>query len=390
MGGRQKLTIASWLLLGSMVPFLVERRYGGWQPAEPPFYIITLVTAGIALWAYFAKRAGWVIALIRAVMQLIAMALLLMEVGGRSGNAAQALQLQGLTSLSIAVASLWLLLDKDARGLVWDKQKEAEAGKEPRTLRPPSVLRDKRVFLGLLGLGLLFGAIEQRFLYGRISIMEWLLRSVYVLGPWLGAWLFAVWGKDRWPITMLGALVGEQLADNVSVLASNGSIEVLIGRTVLPIYSLPALLFGLAFALSVRRSLPVLGIALPLGYGAFRGTSVLLASEGGSIPTSQWLLAAVAGVGIAAVVFLFRDAGAETAAASSQVEKEPEKKGSETKDSKKESNPEKDSKKESNPEKDSKQESETKDAEKKDAGAKAEAKPTEDAKGESGSEGSGS
>lgn len=389
MGGRQKLTIGSWLLLGSMVPFLVEQRYGDWRPAEPPFFIITLFTAGISLWAYFAKRIGWVLAIIRSVMQLIVMGMLLLAFGGHSGTRAQALQLQGLTSLSIAVAALWLLLDKDTRSLVWGARKEGEAGR-PGKVRPPSVLRDKRVFLGLLGLGLLLGAIEQRFLYGRISLPEWLLRSVYVLGPWLMAWLFAIWGKDRWPITMLGALVGEQLADNVSVIASNGSFEALITRTMVPLYSLPALLFGLALALSARRSLPVLGIALPIGYAAFRGSSVLLASQGGSIPTSQWLLSAVAGVGIAAVVFLFRDANAESAAASAQVLKEPEKKDSEQKDSKKESNPEKDSKKESVPEKDSAKESEKKDPEAKDSGGKEEAKPAEDVKVAPGSEGSGS
>lgn len=384
MGGRHKLTIASWLLVGSMLPLLVERSYGDWQPAAPPLFIITLITAGVALWAYFAKRAGWVLALIRSVMQLIVMAMLLMEYAGRSGIRAQALQFQGLTSLSIAVAGLWLLLDKDVRGLVWGARKEGEAG-EPKIVRPPSVLRDKRVLLGLLGLGLVFGAIEQRLLYGRISLMEWLLRSVYVLGPWLGAWLFAIWGKDRWPLTALGALVGEQLADNVSVIASNGSIGALIERTVIPFYSLPALLFGLAFALSARRSLPVLGIALPLGYGAFRGTSVLLASQGGSIPTSQWLLSAVAGVGIAAVVFLFRDAGAESAAASSPTHKDSETKGSESKDSKKESIAEKDSQKELNPETDSKGESVKKDSEKQDPAVKEEAKPAEGAPGAGGS-----
>lgn len=306
MGGRQKLTIASGLLVGCMAPLCFEYRYGELQLSEPPIWIITLITAGVALWAYFGKRAGWVLALIRTTVQILGAALALMEISGH-GTRATVHRLQALSTLALAVAALWLFLDRETRALVWGPAADAR----PPVERPPSWLRDRRLVLGLVGLGAVIAAAEQRLIYEHFSLAEWLLRCGYVALPWLGAWLFAVWGKDRWLVTALGALVGEMLSDVLSVLASGGAVEAALWRLLFPVYSLPALLFGLALGLCARRSLPVLGSVLPIGYALYRAASVFVASSGGAVPVRLWGLALVAGVGVAAVVFLFRSPAAD-------------------------------------------------------------------------------
>lgn len=308
MGGRQKLTIASWLLVACMAPLCFEYHYGEPQLAEPPIWILTLITAGLALWAYFGKRTGWVLALIRATVQILGAALALMEISGH-GMRATVHRLQALTTLALAVAALWLFLDKQTRALVW-----GPADAAPPVERLPSWLRDRRLVLGLLGLGVGIAAIEQRLVYEHFSLSEWLLRAAYVALPWLGAWLFAVWGRDRWSVTALGALAGEMLSDMLSVVASGGSVETALSRLVFPVYSLPALLFGLALGLCARRPLPVLGIGLPIGYALYRAASVYVASSGGAVPVRLWGLSLVAGVGVAAVVFLFRSPAADAPA----------------------------------------------------------------------------
>lgn len=306
MGGSRKLSIACWLLVACMAPVFVEWRYGELQPADPVIWIITLITAGIALWAYFKKRAGWVVAVIRAVLQILVASLALMEISGH-GTRATVYRLQALSTLALVVAALWLLLDKQVRELVWSGAAKSE--EPPPVQRPPSWLAGWRVPAGLGAVALIAAALEQRLLYQHLTLGEWLLRVAYVLLPVLGAWLLAVRGRDRVWLTALGALLGECLSDVLSVLVSGGSLEAAVMRVVLPVYSLPALLLGLAVGLGARRPLPFLAIAVPVGYVLYRTSSTLLASGGGALPVGLWGLSALTGIGFAAVISRFRSAG---------------------------------------------------------------------------------
>jgi hypothetical protein len=296
-----------------MAPVFFEWRYGGPEPADPVIWIVTLITAGIALWAYFKQRAGWVLAVIRAVLQILIALLALMEISGH-GTRATVHRLQALSILALAVAALWLLLDKQVRALIWSGAASAgPAGDAPPPApRPPSWLAGWRLPAGLGAVSLVAAALEQRLLYQHFTLGEWLLRTAYVLLPVLGAWLLAVWGRDRVWLTALGALLGECVSDVLSVLVSSGSAEAALLRVVLPLYSLPALWLGLAVGLSARRSLPILGVGVPVGYVLYRASSVLLASGGGALPVGLWILSALTGVGIAAVIFLFRSARADS------------------------------------------------------------------------------
>ncbi|MFO0576034.1 MAG: hypothetical protein U1A78_18695 [Polyangia bacterium] len=313
MGGSRKLSIACWLLVGCMAPVFVEWRYGELLPADPVIWIVTLITAGIALWAYFKKRAGWVVAVIRAVLQILVAALALMEISG-SGTRATVYRLQALSTLALVVAALWLLLDKQVRELVWGSAAKGEPPAPAPPPRPPSWLAGWRVPAGLGGVALVAAALEQRLLYQHLTLGEWLLRVAYVLLPVLGAWLLAVRGRDRLWLTTLGALLGECVSDMLSVLVSGGGLEAALMRVVLPIYSLPALLLGLAVGLGARRPLPFLGIVVPVGYVLYRTSSTLIASGGGALPVGLWGLSALTGVGFAAVIFRFRSARADTPA----------------------------------------------------------------------------
>ena len=310
MGGSRKLSIACWLLVGCMAPVFVEWHYGDLAPADRVIWIITLITAGIALWAYFKKRAGWVVAVIRAVLQILVAALALMEISG-SGTRATVYRLQALSTLALVVAALWLLLDKQVRELVWGGAAKVDAPPAPPP-RPPSWLAGWRVPAGLGAVALVAAALEQRLLYQHLTPGEWLLRVAYVLLPVLGAWLLAVRGRDRVWLTTLGALLGECVSDVLSVLVSGGAMEAALLRVVLPLYSLPALLLGLAVGLGARRPLPVLGSVVPVGYVLYRASSILLASGGGALPVGLWGLSALTGVGFAAVIFRFRSARADS------------------------------------------------------------------------------
>src|SRR3569832_1361676 len=99
MLARTKLRIACGLLAMRMLPLLVDFAY--WRdpaPAHPAVWSIAAVTALIAWWAARGRRAGWVVALIRALLQTLFMGLLVSNTLSQSAHMTEQLA-QGLASL---------------------------------------------------------------------------------------------------------------------------------------------------------------------------------------------------------------------------------------------------------------------------------------------------
>ena len=270
--GRTALRIACGLLALSMVPLLIDFAY--WrepEPADPVLFVIAILTALIAWWASRGGRVGSWFAIVRAVLQVLLMGLALSSNLSRTRWGRNDAQLvQSLLSLGTSGIALVLLLLPSVRRHV-----RADKAAEPRAERPPSRLGSPRVLGALALVALVVGGIEQQVLYLHLSASEWLLRALYLLLPWAGAWLFARRGRDRAWLTVLGALAGEILSEQLSALTSGAEAAVYVVNVLFPVGSLPALCIGVPLALLAPRGRRRLLLpALALGQLLYRHLSM--------------------------------------------------------------------------------------------------------------------
>ena len=134
-------------------------------------------------------------------------------------------------------------------------------------------------------IALLLGSVEQAWMYGHSSVMEFVVRSVYLVLPWAGAWLLARLGRDRVILTTLGALLGEMASEMVSLVVSGAGVEVVLYKLALPLTDLPALIIGQALAMfGPRRPLWQLGLALPVAQVLYRAATRSLTTPSGTLP----------------------------------------------------------------------------------------------------------
>lgn len=290
MSARAKLKLGSWLLVASMLPFFVEFRWRGAQPAEPIVYIITLITLGIALWTMRGGKVGWVVGLLRGILQTVVMAIGVTALmgGGHSYNRIEQLS-QIWISLATAIGALWFVINTETRTLVWTKQPDASP-------RPPSRLRSPRIAFAIFASALLFGSAEQWFVYQHISALELFLRPLYLFLPWAGAWLLLGRSRDSIGLGMLGAFLGDWLGELLSAVLTASSLERAIAANLLPIGNLPALLLGLALALLLpRRSRTVAVIGMLVAQPLYRQAGLSVAAlfshgDAGSLLSTQSIL----------------------------------------------------------------------------------------------------
>ena len=305
MDAVKKLKLACALLAGSMVPLLVEATWSGFRLSEPIAWLIALVTCGLALWGANQGRVAWVLNLIRAIVQLLVMLAVIQST--HTYNSRGVTQLfQCWLSFGLAASSLWLFLHQPVRALVFAPKVTAD-GQPAAAPRAPSRLRSPRIPIALTLLAAVLGFIEQRWLYQHLSALEVLLRSLYILLPWLGAWQFARLSKDRALLIMLGTFLGDLLGEVFSIVCSGGNMANILRLLSFPIGNLATLLVGLAIGLlAPKRPLWLLGSVLPLATILARTLNQFLTSRG-SLPTSpQLVLALVGGIACAAVFYSFR------------------------------------------------------------------------------------
>jgi hypothetical protein len=300
---RHKLAIAGALLGASMLPFAVQPHWHGPRQAEAPVLLLVLFTGGLGLWGALGGRAAFVLMLLRAGLQLLAMLLMLTQVSSYHTHG-DFLRAQAGVSLGLTVATLWLLLTRAVRAWVWGNKADAAANSP---VRPASRLGTRGVLFGMAATAVVVGGIEQTWLYGHSSGLELGLRGLYLMLPWAGAWQLARLGRDRVVWTTLGALLGELASELVSLVVSGAGFETVVLKLMLPLTNLPALLVGLALAvLGPRRPLWQLGLALPLAQLGYRAATVLLTTAGGRLSLPDGLLAVAGGLGCAAAIYRFR------------------------------------------------------------------------------------
>lgn len=307
MDAVKKLKLACALLAGSMVPLLVEATWSGFRPSEPIAWLIALVTCGLALWGARQGRVAWVLNLIRAIVQLLIMLAVIQSTHTYNGHGVTQL-FQCWLSFGLAASSLWLLLHQPVRALVFAPKITAD-GQPAIAPREPSRLRSPRIPIALTLVAAVLGLIEQRWLYQHLSALEVLLRSLYILLPWLGAWQFARLSKDRALLIMLGTFLGDLLGEIFSIVCSGGSIINILWLLIFPIGNLPTLMVGLAIGLlAPKRPLWLLGSILPLATIVARTLNQFLTSKGSPPTSPQLILALVGGIACAAAFYSFRSA----------------------------------------------------------------------------------
>jgi len=307
MDALKKLKLACALLAGSMVPLLVEATWRGFRLSEPVVWFIALVTCGLALWGAYQGRVAWVINLIRAIVQLLVMLAVIQST--HTYNSRGVTQLfQCWLSFGLAASSLWLLLHQPVRALVFAPKITAD-GQPAAAPREPSRLRSPRIPIALTLVAAVLGFVEQRWLYQHLSALEVLLRSLYILLPWLGAWQCARLSKDRALLIMLGTFLGDVLGEVVSIVCSGGNMANILRLLSFPMGNLATLLVGLAIGLlAPKRPLWLLGSILPLTSVLARTINQFLTSRGSLPNTPQLVLALIGGIACAAVFYLFRSA----------------------------------------------------------------------------------
>lgn len=308
MDAVKKLKLACALLAGSMVPLLVEATWSGFRLSEPIAWLIAFVTCGLALWGANQGRVAWVLNLIRAIVQLLIMLAVIQSTHTYNGRGVTQL-FQCWLSFGLAASSLWLFLHQPVRALVFAPKLTADGQPIASPVHAPSRLRSPRIPIALTLVAAVLGLVEQRWLHQHLSVLEVLLRSLYILLPWLGAWQFARLSKDRALLIMLGTFLGDLLGEIFSIVCSGGSIANIMWLLIFPIGNLPTLLVGLAIGLlAPKRPLWLLGSVLPLATILARTINQFLTSKGSPPTSPQLILALVGGIACAAVFYSFRSA----------------------------------------------------------------------------------
>lgn len=298
MSPRASLRLGLLALCASSWPLLVEIRWNV-RLAPPPLFGLAALHVVLALWTARGGRLPYLISQVRS----IAAVLLSVYALGRLRNHEAEVGAQLLLCAGLSGASFWLLGRSQARELLRERREV------PRAVPAWGAAH---VGLGLGGISLLLGPLEQWLLYAHISVEEVLARSGYLLLPIGGAWLL---GRRGGVLRAgLGAFAGDLLGDLLSRLISGAGVDDLLLVLLLPIGSLGALPIGLALGALAPRSpaspgsaptpigrLLALPVALGLATVLARWLSALwVSAEAPSLPSVA--LALVHGVLAGAVI----------------------------------------------------------------------------------------